>query len=313
MHRFGKLVDLRAGARERGSDASLWAPFTDIMMVILMVFMLTMVVVIVKNSNLVERIRLAQQQQAAAELFAAAARDSLAALAARNTDLEESIRGYSMQLILLNDQVDRMRDVVDAKLAVVEGLADENSELLARIRTIELQLAEKDQDLQAARMTMDEIRRSSREAESDLRDQLASLMAQLSAKDAALVTLTDQKTDLELELAHSRQDLSSLEDRYLKLVRPARSAAGKVVASVTVSRVGGELRYDYQGPSPGAPLERVSLAQLHERLAAAKQAHGNQLYVKIVIPDDSGLSYNEAWRFTKDILSRYDYYYEQGW
>jgi hypothetical protein len=34
------------------------------------------------------------------------------------------------------------------------------------------------------------------------------------------------------------------------------------------------------------------------------------LYVKIVIPDTSGLSYSEAWSFTNNILSRYDYYYQ---
>ena len=93
-----------------------------------------------------------------AELEAAAVADSLATLAARNTDLEDQLRGYNMQIILLNDEVDRMQEVVDAKLAVVEGLADENEELLARIRMIELQLAEKDEELEAAVLSMEEIR-----------------------------------------------------------------------------------------------------------------------------------------------------------
>jgi len=313
MHRFGRSVDLRVTGRERESEASLWPPFTDIMMVILMVFMLTMVVVIVKNTNLVERIRLAQELQAAAELHAASAADSLAALSARNTDLEDQMRGYSMQLILLNDEIDRIQDVVDAKLAVIEGLGDENSELLARIRLIELQVAEKDDELRAARLTMDDIRDANREAQRDLRDQLAALLAQLDEQDAAFITLSDEKTDLELELARSRQDMSTLEEQYLKLIRPARSAAGKVVVSVTVSRVAGEMRYDYQSERPGAATESLTLDQLNRRLDAAKERHGRELYVKIVIPDDSGLSYNEAWRFTKDILTRYDYYYEDGW
>ena len=58
---------------------------------------------------------------------------------------------------------------------------------------------------------------------------------------------------------------------------------------------------------------RVTLAELHQELGALKEKYGDKLYVKIVIPDDSGLSYNEAWRFTKDILQRYDYYYAEGW
>jgi hypothetical protein len=32
--------------------------------------------------------------------------------------------------------------------------------------------------------------------------------------------------------------------------------------------------------------------------------------VKVIIPEDSGLSYNEAWTFTQDILTSYDYYYQ---
>jgi len=312
MHHFGKFVDLRLNARERSSEASLWPSFTDIMTVVLMVFMLTMVVVIVKNANLVERIRLSQQLQAAAELQAAAAADSLASLAATNTDLADRIRGYNMQLILLNDEVERLQESVDAKLAVIEGLTDDNEDLLSRLRIIELQLAEKDREIEAAHLTVAEVEAASREAQSDLRDQLAALLAQLDAKETALVTLSDEKTDLELELARSRQDLSSLEDKYLKLIRPARSAAGKMVASARVSRVGGSLSYAYQGPTGGA-MEEVSLAELHDRLAAAKRAHGADLYVKVVIPDESGLSYNEAWQFTKDILTRYDYYYEEGW
>ncbi len=312
MHRFHGFVDLRMNSRQRESDASFWPSFTDIMTVILMVFMLTMILVIVKNSHLAERIRLSQELQAAAELETASALDELAAMAARSTDLEDQMRGYNMQIILLNDEVDRLKEVVDAKLAVIEGLADENEELLARIRTIRLQLADKDEELDAAVLSMEEIRDASREAERGLREELATLLAQLQDKDAALITLSDEKSDLELDLARNRQDLSSLEDKYLKLVRPARSAAGKAVASVSIARVNGVIRYEYQGPRDSAK-RAVPLDELHRRLAAAKDELGAELYVKVVIPDESGLSYNEAWQFTKEILTAYDYYYKDGW
>jgi hypothetical protein len=49
---------------------------------------------------------------------------------------------------------------------------------------------------------------------------------------------------------------------------------------------------------------------LEKRLAELKQRYPKNLYVKIVIPDNSGLSYSEAWNFTKDMLDKYDYY---GW
>jgi len=312
MHRFHGFVDLRMNSRQRESDASFWPSFTDIMTVILMVFMLTMILVIVKNSHLAERIRLSQELQAAAELETASALDELAAMAARSTDLEDQMRGYNMQIILLNDEVDRLEEVVDAKLAIIEGLADENEELLARIRTIRLQLADKDEELDAAVLSMEEIQDATREAEREMREELAALLAQLRDKDAALITLSDEKSDLELALARNRQDLSSLEDKYLKLVRPARSAAGKAVASVSIARVDGAIRYEYQGPRD-ANKRTMPLDELHRLLAAAKEELGAELYVKVVIPDNSGLSYNEAWAFTKEILTAYDYYYKDGW
>jgi len=312
MHRFGGFADLRLNSRQRAAEASIWPSFTDIMTVILMVFMLTMILVIVKNAHLAERIRLTQDLLAQAQLETAAVRDSLATVAARNTDLADRMRGYNMQIILLNDEVERLQEVVDAKLAVVEDLQTENEALLDRIETIRLQLAEKDEQLQAATLSLDEIRAANREAERGLRQQIADLLVQLKDKEAALITLSDEKSDLELALARSRQDLSSLEDKYLRLVRPARSAAGKVVVAAHITLRDGELHYQFQGPDATAP-ETVTLDQLHRRLAAAKERFGDDLYVKVVIPDDSGLSYNEAWQFTKDILSRYDYYYRDGW
>ena len=50
--------------------------------------------------------------------------------------------------------------------------------------------------------------------------------------------------------------------------------------------------------------------ELNSRLSTLKDEYSGQLYVKVIIPKDSGLSYNEAWGFTQDILTRYDYYYQ---
>jgi hypothetical protein len=45
-------------------------------------------------------------------------------------------------------------------------------------------------------------------------------------------------------------------------------------------------------------------------LGSLKQRAGNKLYTKITIPENSGLSYQEAWSFSNEILTRYDYYYQ---
>ena len=60
------------------------------------------------------------------------------------------------------------------------------------------------------------------------------------------------------------------------------------------------------------PFQRLSQADLSVRLDLLKARHANGLYVRIIIPDDSGLSYNEAYTFTSDIHNRYDYYFQES-
>jgi len=56
---------------------------------------------------------------------------------------------------------------------------------------------------------------------------------------------------------------------------------------------------------------RLNRADLELRLSELKKKHPKKLYIKIIIPEESGLTYNEAWGFMKNILEDYDYYYQQ--
>ena len=56
----------------------------------------------------------------------------------------------------------------------------------------------------------------------------------------------------------------------------------------------------------GTRRVQISRADMFERL-------GDYLYFRVVIPDDSGLTYKEAWDFTRTVLSDLDYYYIGGW
>ena len=59
--------------------------------------------------------------------------------------------------------------------------------------------------------------------------------------------------------------------------------------------------------------EQMTRAEVFRHLGRLKERYGAELYVKVVIPDDSNLTYNEAWDFTKAVLSDFDYYYIDGW
>ena len=280
MHLFRGYTDLRLNRSSHTTDTSLWPSFTDIMTVILMVFMLTMVVVIIKNADLIDQIRLSRQLQAESEERLQENLQAMVDLRVRNTDLEEGIREARMEIILLTDEARRLESSLDIKAAAIarmEGMKDE-AEL----------------------------------ANSRLNLQIAELLSRLKKNEATLLMLSDEKSNLEMTLARQRQDFSSLEDKYLRLVRPARSSMGKQVVSVQFFRKDGQLKYLLKdiGGNRWEPMSRI---KVFGRLGALKERWGEELYIKIVIPDDSGLTYNEAWGFTKVVLSEFDYYYIEGW
>jgi len=312
MHQFRGFNDLRVNRQNQSSDTTIWPSFTDIMTVILMVFMLTMVVVIIKNADLINQIRLSRSLQAESEQQLRNNVQVLADLRLRNTGLEEAVRSARMEIILLNDEMQRLDDSLEIKAAAIARLADKKEELEENLRIIQMQMVEKDQELENAQVMIGGIRDEAERANRELSLQLASLMSQLEENEMTMLTLTDQKTDLELALARQRKDFSSLEDKYLKLVRPARSSMGKQVVSVQFLKVDGEPRYLLKdlGKTKWNPLPKDVV---FARLKLLKDELGTDLYIKVVIPDSSGLSYNEAWDFTKTVLSQFDYYYTDGW
>ena len=312
MHRFSGSVDLRLNGRDQGSAASMWPSFTDIMTVILMVFMLTMVVVIIKNADLIDQIRLSRKLQADAEQQLSGSQQVLADLRVQKTDLEEAIRSARMQIILLSDEMQYLDDSLDIKAAAIARLSEQNEELSENIRLIRLQLSDKEEELEDAQAMIGGIRDEAEAANRELSLQIAALLSQLETNEATMLMLSDEKSDLERSLARQRQDFSSLEEKYLDLVRPARSSLGKQVVSVQHLRSDGQLEYLLKDIG-GTGWERVTRADLFSRLGALAERLGDQLYVRVVIPDDSGLTYNEAWDFTKTVLSDFDYYYIGGW
>ncbi len=312
MHQFRGFNDLRVNQQNQTSDTSIWPSFTDIMTVILMVFMLTMVVVIIKNADLINQIRLSKSMQAASEQQLRSNVQVLADLRLRNTDLEEAVRSARMEIILLSDEMQRLADNLDIKAAAIARLSDQKEELQENLRLVRMQMVEKDQELENAQVMIGGIRDEADRVNRELSLQLAQLLSQLEDNEMTMLTLTDQKTDLELALARQRKDFSSLEDKYLKLVRPARSSLGKQVVAVQIRKSNGRNMYRLKDLKQDK-WRVLSREDIFARLAQLKRELGTDLYIKVVIPDNSGLSYNEAWDFTKKVLSQYDYYYTDGW
>jgi len=132
----------------------------------------------------------------------------------------------------------------------------------------------------------------------------------------SITSLTQEKLFLNREVeAYNRQLLSLkgkyevVKSKYEELVKPARSAKGKYIAQVFYikGKNGKIIRFKQPGDSG---FTNLPLSEVEKRLSRLKAQKGKDLYVQIIIPQDSGLTYNEAWDFMRKLLVKYDYYYQ---
>ncbi|KJR43915.1 hypothetical protein MCHI_000187 [Candidatus Magnetoovum chiemensis] len=131
----------------------------------------------------------------------------------------------------------------------------------------------------------------------------------INDKDKIIASLDTKTSQLDILLAKQRKDYSTLEDKYNKLIKPSRSPVGKAVVTVYYYKNNGAYSIKFTDVDANDTKE-ITDQQLHNTLSELKNKYQNKLYVKIVIPESSILTFNEAWTFTNDILSRYDYYYQ---
>lgn len=89
-----------------------------------------------------------------------------------------------------------------------------------------------------------------------------------------------------------------------------RSPKGKQVVVVYFTKVTGEYQYMIEFPI-GSDLENVTEDEMHQKLGVLLANFGDDLYTRVFIPEDSKLMHDEAWKFTEDILNKYDYYYQE--
>lgn len=314
MHNFDNFIDLRLNRRRQNDDISLWPSFTDIMTVILMIFMLTMIVVIVKNANLAQELVARRTEEQNLQSMLAEIREDRDALKIVITNLEEKLRAQQMEIILLGDENKVVQSTLEAKVALISALQKQLSEIEADAEKLERRLTAAEAEKEALTSRYEEqMKTISAETERRIEEfnrKFAALMDRLGEKEDLIVALNTERKDLELTLAKQRKAYLVLEDKYQRLIRPARSPLGKEVVTVQYSRQDGQYRILYKEPQSDS-FEPVGREELQTRLDRLKGRWQDKLYIKIVIPEQSGLSYNEAWNFTRDILSRYDYYYQE--
>ena len=267
------------------------------------------------------RLQLMQAKESAME------RDNLIAeqdrqitsMSAQQNKLKQNIQGLNNNLTRIEQQFEQENKI---RIELQDKL--ENSAML---------LARKERDLSDRELTLS----SKVQQLNKLQEKIETVSMQLLRKERALSEQLLLATNAEQELeelqqqnqhyldnmseyekqvseaqqlqALLRNEYNELEVKYNKLIKPSRSAIGKHIVEVRYEKSLGKshIRFREEGQDS---YQLLSNKEMHKKLAKLKEQYQEILYVKIIIPDNSGLSYTEAWSFMSGVLGKYEYYYQ---
>jgi chromosome segregation ATPase len=322
------FIELRLNRQDELAGENFWPSFTDIMTVVVMIFLMVMVVLVLYNQELVR------------DLQASIEKERIARETARVTGEEKesiSVRLYAAEseVAELLARLKRSEEVRTQQVTALERQSktldqqsrqiDEQAGRLATLATERDDLSRRADRLAAEMQTATGQLGASRQEATRLAQSLAEAQARRETLDAEVAALRTSATDQRRELEQSREQLrqsaatlSSVQNeygelriKYDKLVRPARSPSGRHVVEVRYIKAGGGYQIRLREGDAGDYTE-VSREKLDQRLAKLKATHPEGLYVRVVIPDGSGLSFSEAWDFTNHLHRNYDYYFQES-
>ena len=304
---------------EGAGGESFWPSFTDIMMVIVMVFLLVSVAVILNNWQLMEDLKRSvsaeqqAEQQAQAALTAAEMKtqenetlaERLARLEALVTSRTVAVQKLQQENKTVSNALESSRQQAEQRLQALEKMQAESSELKNTLHANENTLSQMKTTLTAKTAQIEHLLKQS-ELDKQAIDRAES--ESNNAQDE-LNALREKLQNGYEQLASLRGEYDSLDKKYQKLLKPARSEGGKYVVRVMYTKERGVAHYQLKRAEDSS-FKKLSRAALDKQLLALKKKYGTDLYVKIIIPENSHLSHSEAWKFTKRILHTYDYYYQ---
>jgi chromosome segregation ATPase len=320
------FIDLRLNQQGGQGDDSFWPSFTDIMTVIVMIFLLAMVILLLRNMELLSQLRMSiASEQEALELVRTTDEEN-ETLEERLIAREHEISMLRMQLMRMTERSEEQEAAISNQRIQITNLTRERDDLVDRSNTLTrerevltTQVNRLNQQSSRLQSQIDEANQSIENLRLDLAQ--ANTRQENTQQDLDIIRLTLRQKDQELlaaltrnqqadeQLIDLKQDYSKLKIQYNKLLRPARTAKGKIVVEVRYTKSGKYFRIDYKGPGDSG-FSSISHKKLEQNLNRLKEQENN-LYVKVIIPKNSGLSYNEAWSFTNHLHQNYDYYYQE--
>ena len=269
------------------------------MMVVVIIFLLTSMLLMVKNWELLDQLRNSMAAEQQAERIIHDTSEENATLEEQLAQAQNEVSMLRMQLLRASEQSNQL-----------------HAELENKDRQIVIALSES--ELLKNSITKNENQISSLSSKiSAITEDLSQLNSDIKQKQNALeeerqkvIIITQERDSQSHKLSSLEDDFGSLKVKYDKLIKPARTAKGKHVVSVNYERIKGKERIRFKD-SGQEKYTLVTKKELHKKLARLKKKHPKKLYIKIVIPKESGLTYNEAWTFMRGLLQKYDYYYRE--
>ena len=236
----------------------------------------------------------------------------------RYHEMESQVANLSSQLNQQKLENDKTRTLLSTTQAEVESLEQSSLSQQKNISSLTQEKLSLSQEIEAYKRQLlalkDEYKAQLSAASAEIESLTQSSQAQ--QQDISSLTQEKQLRNREIE-AYNRQLLTLkgeyevVKSKYEELIKPARSAKGKYIAEVYYikGKSGEIIRYKQPGDDVFTDLP---LAEVEKRLSKLKSELGKDLYVKIIIPQDSGLTYSEAWDFMRNLLVKYDYYYQEN-
>ena len=289
------FIDLRSGNL---SSESFWPSFTDIMTVVVMIFLITSVVLMVRNWELIDQLRTSLLAEQRASEMIRSTTEVNETLEEQLAQAQHELSVLRMQLMQTGEDNDMLNQMLADKEQQIVVLLTDNQTLQGALSNTEQRVTSLDSQLQQVIIDLDKLRNSYNEQTTELK-----------TTQNKLIILSEEKEAQSRQLLSLETDYSSLKVKYDKLVKPARTAKGKYVVEVNYEKIKGKGRIRFKD-SGDKSYTTLTSDELHKKLATLKKEHPKALYIKIIIPEKSGLSYSEAWTFMKGILHKYDYYYE---
>lgn len=327
------FTDLRLNGGHNDVQEGFWPSFTDIMTVVVMIFLISMVVLLVRNMELVNQLRATMEAERIAAELARATGEEKDSLSSALHRAEERVQQMQLEVMRLQDKGLRSETQIAEQLRAISALTNERDDLAQQAAQLTLlrQRLEADverrqtelntalQDIDNKQLQLSAAQRSISTLEQGLeqlrarfaesQDEASRLQRTVGEQRQSLDEMRRQNQEYERRYLVLAGDFDNLKVKYDKLVRPARSSAGRHLIEVRYWKEDGNYQITWREGGEGT-YQPISRAQLDKVLTRLAGEHEDGLYVKVIFPENSGLSYNEAWEFTSHLHSNYDYYFK---